>query len=128
MFTCIKCVQLQGDHYSQLLDNEHRIVSSLKASLHAKEKELTQAMDKFLQEKLASAKAHGELSAMGARLERAQQDIQALQRKVEYHVHVLSREESVCMQGHYALLGMYITACTSYDLLYTESGIGLVCR
>ena len=40
-------------------------------------------MDKFLQEKLASAKAHGELSAMGARLERAQQEIQALQRKVE---------------------------------------------
>ena len=71
-------------------------------------------MDKFLQEKLASAKAHGELSAMGARLERAQQEIQALQRKVEYSMHALSGEESAG-----TLYAKCITACTLCDSLFS---------
>ena len=86
-------LHVQGEHYSQLLDNERRMVVSLRSSLQAKERELTEAMNKFLQEKVEATKAQGELAALRARLETAQQHITSLQNKVHtihgsYIVHV----------------------------------------
>lgn len=76
----IFCVQ--GEHYNQLLENERRMVVSLRSSLQAKERELTETMDKFLQEKVALAKVQGELVALRARCETDQQHISSLQSKV----------------------------------------------
>lgn len=75
-------LHVQGEHYSQLLDNERRMVVSLRSSLQAKERELTEAMNKFLQEKVEATKAQGELAALRARLETAQQHITSLRNKV----------------------------------------------
>ena len=76
----ILCVQ--GEHYNQLLENERRMVVSLRSSLQAKERELTETMDKFLQEKVALAKVQGELVALRARCETDQHHISSLQSKV----------------------------------------------
>lgn len=84
-------LHVQGEHYSQLLDNERRMVVSLRSSLQAKERELTEAMNKFLQEKVEATKAQGELAALRARLETAQQHITSLRNKVymnhTWHIH-----------------------------------------
>ena len=58
------------------------MVASLRSSLQAKERELTGAMDRFLQEKVGGAKAQGELAAIRARLQTAHQNISSLQSKV----------------------------------------------
>ncbi|CAI7993242.1 hypothetical protein GBAR_LOCUS1227, partial [Geodia barretti] len=56
----------QGEHYSQLLENERRMVVGLRSSLAAKERELTETVDRVLQEKVALAKVQGELAALRA--------------------------------------------------------------
>ena len=78
----ITLTHTQGEHYSQLLESERRMAASLRSSLQAKERELTDSMDKFLQEKVEAAKAQGELAAARACLETSQQQINALQDKV----------------------------------------------
>lgn len=65
------------------------MVVSLRSSLQAKERELTEAMNKFLQEKVEAAKAQGELAALRARLETAQQHITTLQNKVYIYVYLI---------------------------------------
>ena len=54
---------------------------SLRSSLQTKERELTEATDKFLQEKVGLARAQGELAGLRARCETDQQHI-SLQSKV----------------------------------------------
>lgn len=83
-FNKLLCLYPQGEHYSQLLDNEHRMVVSLRSSLQAKEHELTETMDKLLQEKVESAKIQGELTAVRAKLNTANQNITSLQSKVHF--------------------------------------------
>ena len=61
---------VQVEHYSRQLEAEQRSVVALRSSLQARETELTRATDQFLQEKVATARAHGELSALRGRLNR----------------------------------------------------------
>ena len=72
----------QMDHVGGLLENEKRTTASLRGAVQAKEAELTRTMDQFLQEKVATARAHGELNAMRGRLNRAQTELEALQKQV----------------------------------------------
>ena len=58
------------------------MVSSLRSSLQVKERELTEATDRFLQEKVGLAKTQGELAALRARCDTYQQQISSLQSKV----------------------------------------------
>ena len=65
------------------------MVVSLRSSLQAKERELTDVMDRYLQEKVGAAKTQGELAAVSARLDTAQQHINSLQTKASImHVHM----------------------------------------
>ena len=73
---------VQGEHYNQLLENERRMVVGLRSSLAAKERELTEMVDRVLQEKVALAKVQGELAALRARCHTDQQHISSLQSKV----------------------------------------------
>lgn len=99
-------LHVQGEHYSQLLDNERRMVVSLRSSLQAKERELTEAMNKFLQEKVEATKAQGELAALRARLETAQQHITSLQNKV--HIPYMAHTLYMCIYiMSYRLIAMY---------------------
>lgn len=101
---------VQGEHYSQLLDNERRMVVSLRSSLQAKERELTEAMNKFLQEKVEATKAQGELAARRARLETAQQHITSLQNKVHVHIPYMAHTLYMCIYiMSYRLIAMYWT-------------------
>lgn len=74
------------------------MVVSLRSSLQAKERELTETMDRFLQEKVGAAKAQGELAATRARLETAQQHIASLQNKV--HVYTVFSSTCTCTYVH----------------------------
>ena len=102
----------QREHYSHLLDNERRMIASLRSSLQAKERELTEAMDKFLQEKVGAAKTQGELAAVSARLETAQHHISSLNNKVStfsnVHVH------KVYMHVHVHIQCMVEWSCIMY--------------
>jgi predicted nuclease with TOPRIM domain len=73
---------VQGEHYNQLLENERRMVVGLRSSLAAKERELTETVDRVLQEKVALAKVQGELAALRARCHTDQQHITSLQSKL----------------------------------------------
>ena len=64
------CPCVQAERYSQQLEAEQHSVAALRSSLQARETELTRATDQFLQEKVATARAHGELSALRGRLNR----------------------------------------------------------
>ena len=73
--------------------------ASLRSSLQAKERELTDTMDRFLQEKVEAAKVQGELAAVRARQETAQQHINSLQKKVsvmQEQVHVYTVNPFSC--------------------------------
>ena len=80
---------VQGDHYSQLLENERRMVVGLRSSLAAKERELTETVDRVLQEKVALAKVQGELQALRARCQTDQQHISSLQSKVSCDLYLI---------------------------------------
>ena len=54
----------------------------LRSSLAAKERELTETVDRVLQEKVALAKVQGELAALRARCQTDQQHISSLQSMV----------------------------------------------
>ena len=54
----------------------------MRSTLQAKEAELTRTMDQFLQEKVATAKAHGELNSLRGRLNKTQGEIEGLQRQI----------------------------------------------
>ena len=84
MCVCVltMAVCLQGEHYSQLLESERRMVASLRSSLQAKERELTEAVDCLLQEKVGLARAQGELASLTTRCETDQRHISSLQTKV----------------------------------------------
>lgn len=73
----------QMDHSGGLLESEKRATAALRNAVQAKETELTRTMDQFLQEKVATARAHGELNAMRGRLNRAQTELEALQKQVD---------------------------------------------
>ena len=74
---------------------------SLRSSLQTKERELTEATDKFLQEKVGLARAQGELAGFRARCETDQKHISSLQSKVCS----IWRCDTLCMSARCAPFG-----------------------
>ena len=130
------CLYIQGKHYSQLLENERRMVVSLRSSLTAKERELTETVDKFLQEKVTLAKAQGELTALRARCETDRQHISSLQSKVTslieafYKLYIVSAatnilvhttciDQALCLKSHPYVIFCFHIAHHCYDTCHT---------
>ena len=66
----------------QQLANEQQAASSLRDILHGKEVELTRAVDQYLQEKVALAKARGEIAALETRLRSLQEEDASLREQL----------------------------------------------
>ena len=66
----------------QQLANEQQAASSLRDILHGKEVELTRAVDQYLQEKVALAKARGEIAALETRLRSMQEEDASLREQL----------------------------------------------
>ena len=96
------------------------MVVSLRSSLQAKERELTEAMDRFLQEKVGAAKAQGELAATRARLETAQQHIASLQNKV--HVYTVFSYTCICTQTYTSVVPKHSPTHTREKYVREERG------
>ena len=75
------------------LEGERAAVAKLTNTLKAKEAELTNAVDQYLQEKVSAAKSKGEVSALHSRIRELTQEITLLKSRNEQMISKLNREK-----------------------------------